>query len=255
MQHRFKQYLSLLLAAATAASLCLNAFAAGLDSFAPCNTYRGQFTDIGGWYEPYVIRGYELGLIDGTGADTFSPDSNMTIAEAVKLAACLHSTYTTGSADFPAIQGQPRWQVYADYCLEEGILAEPFADYGNAITRAQFAVLFAAALPETALTEMNDIPDGTIPDVRLSDSWGSSNRRERRDSTLRGTRRRTSTTARFRLSGLTTATAGSTPTVARREAHDEAPAPRRAAAAARGRYADKSFLLFICVWMGWEGLE
>ncbi len=173
MQHRFKQYLSLLLAAATAASLCLNAFAAGLDSFAPCNTYRGQFTDIGGWYEPYVIRGYELGLIDGTGADTFSPDSNMTIAEAVKLAACLHSTYTTGSADFPAIQGQPWWQVYADYCLEEGILAEPFADYGNAITRAQFAALFAAALPETALTEMNDIPDGTIPDVRLSDSWGS----------------------------------------------------------------------------------
>ena len=45
------------------------------------------------------------------------------------------------------------------------------------------------------------------------------------------------------------------PAVARREAHDEAPAPRRAAAAARGRYADKSFLLFICVWMGWEGLE
>lgn len=171
MQHRFKKWISLPLAAVMSCSLCLNAFAAGLDYFTPRNEYRDQFTDIGGWYEPYVIQGYELGLIDGTSATTFSPDSSMTIAEAVKLAACLHSMYDTGT--IPFIQGDPWWQVYADYCLQRGILSEPFADYGNAITRAQFAALFASALPAQALTEMNSVPDGSIPDVRLSDSYGS----------------------------------------------------------------------------------
>ena len=171
MQHRFKKWIAIALSAAMSCSLCLSAFAAGLDYFTPRNEYHGQFTDIGGWYEPYVIQGYELGLIDGTSATTFSPSSNMTIAEAVKLAACLHSIYDTGTVSFA--QSDPWWQVYADYCLKEGILSAPFTDYGNAITRAQFAELFAKALPAQALTEMNTVPDGTIPDVRLSDSYGS----------------------------------------------------------------------------------
>lgn len=59
----------------------------------------------------------------------------MTAAEAVKLAACLHSIYETGSADF--VQGDPWWQVYADYCLENSIMEDAFHDYSNAISRAQ----------------------------------------------------------------------------------------------------------------------
>ena len=66
MQHRFKKWIAIALSAAMSCSLCLSAFAAGLDYFTPRNEYHGQFTDIGGWYEPYVIQGYELGLIDGT---------------------------------------------------------------------------------------------------------------------------------------------------------------------------------------------
>ena len=165
-----KKSASLLLAAVLAVSLCASAFAAGLDNFQQTDPYQEQFTDIGGWYADYVIKGYELGLIDGTSDSTYSPHRSMTVAEAVKLAACIHSIYTTGSADFT--QGSPWWQVYADYCLEEGIIDTPYSDYGNAITRSQAAVLFAAALPAEALTEMNPLSDGAIPDVRLSDSYG-----------------------------------------------------------------------------------
>lgn len=165
-----KKCTALLLSAALVCSLCVSAFAAGLDNFQKSDTYQNQFTDIGGWYADYVIEGYELGLIDGTSESTYSPSRSMTVAEAVKLAACIHSIYTNGEANFS--QGSPWWQVYADYCLEEGIIDEPYSDYSNAITRSQVAVLFAAALPEEALTEMNTLSDGAIPDVRLSDSYG-----------------------------------------------------------------------------------
>ncbi len=58
------------------------------------------FSDVSGWYAGYVETCYELGLFSGTGTGRFSPDASMTAAEAVKLAACLHSIYETGSADF-----------------------------------------------------------------------------------------------------------------------------------------------------------
>lgn len=172
MNHFLKKCAAFALSCAMLCTLCITAFAAGsLDHFTHVNTYENQFSDIGGWYEEYVIEGYELGLFDGNGQGKFFPGNSMTVGEAVKLAACLHSIYQTGSADFT--QGSPWWRVYADYCLEKGIIATDYSDYSNAITRAQFAALFAAVLPDEALTEMNIITDEVIPDVRLSDSYGS----------------------------------------------------------------------------------
>ena len=172
MNPRNKQWAAAFTAAAMTLSLCPVSFAAGsLDHFQKSRTYEeNTFTDISGWYSPYVIRGYELQLFDGIGGSRFSPNSSMTVGEAVKLAACLHKMYETGHPTFP--ESDPWWQVYADYCLENKLCSEPFSDYSNAISRAQFAELFAAALPEKALTPMNDIPDDAIPDVRMSDSFG-----------------------------------------------------------------------------------
>ena len=172
MKPIFKRFTAAALSGVLVCSLCVSAFAAGsLDHFKKLNTYTNQFSDIGGWYESYVVRGYELGLFDGTGEGTFSPASSVTVGEAVKIAACLNSIYETGAADFT--QSDPWWQVYADYCLEHGIMQEAFSDYSNAVSRGQFAQLLAAALPKDALTEMNTVADESIPDVRLSDSYGA----------------------------------------------------------------------------------
>ena len=56
---------------------------------------------------------YEYGLINGQSDTRFAPDSALTVAEAIKLAACLHSIYHTGSADFT--ESQPWCQTYV--CL------------------------------------------------------------------------------------------------------------------------------------------
>ena len=39
-------------------------------------------------------------------------------------------------------------------------------------TRAQFATIFAAALPEAALPQINGIGEKEIPDVEMSDRYG-----------------------------------------------------------------------------------
>ncbi len=170
MNHWTKKCTALLLSAAMVCTMSVTAFAGSLDHFRPIRTYEGQFTDVGSWYADYVADSFALGLLAGTSDTTFFPDSSVTVGEAVKLAACLHSIYETGAAEFT--QGDPWWRVYADYCLENNLIASDFADYSNAVSRGQFAVLLAAALPDEALTVMNELSDGAIPDVRLADSCG-----------------------------------------------------------------------------------
>jgi len=149
------------------------ALAAGsLSNFSKVNTYTaGQFTDVSDqWFAPNGQTAYEYGLMNGTTATTFSPEKNLTLAEAVKMAACLHSIYNTGRAVFPS--ATPWYQPYADYSLQNGILAAPYVNYAAYATRSDFAVLFACALPDEALTAKNTIADNEIPDVRIDFSYG-----------------------------------------------------------------------------------
>jgi len=151
-------------------SVSVLAASPGMANFTEKKTYtEGYFTDIGGkWFEGSVARGYSLGLIDGKGEGIFDYKGNVTLAEAIKLAACIHSIYNTGEANF--VQGSPWYQVYVDYCLTKGILSSGYADYKAAATRAQFAQIFASALPTAALPAINTVDDNAIPDVKTGDS-------------------------------------------------------------------------------------
>ncbi|MDO4270258.1 MAG: trypsin-like peptidase domain-containing protein [Eubacteriales bacterium] len=139
---------------------------ADYENFTAQQTYTpGQFADVAAdaWYAENVRLAYEYGLINGKTAGSFAPGDPLTVAEAVKLAACLHSIYESGSAAFAP--SKPWYRTYADYALETGILTEEPADYGAPATRAVFASLFAAALPAEALEPINEVGDGAIPDV------------------------------------------------------------------------------------------
>ena len=53
-----------------------------------------------------------------------------------------------------------------EYCISKGIItADQFSDYNATATRAQFAVIFANALPEANYAVINSVADGSIPDV------------------------------------------------------------------------------------------
>ena len=147
------------------------AAAAGFAGFTRVNTYSsGHYSDVAtsAWYAPYAQATYEYGLMGGTSEGTFSPGANLTIAEAVKLAALIHSVYHTGTQIDGT--GEPWYRPYADYALANGIINADYAQYNMQATRLDFALILSKALPQDALGARNSVQDNAIPDVSMSDS-------------------------------------------------------------------------------------
>lgn len=116
------------------------------------NVYSNDFSDVKtkDWFYSSVVSAYELGLMRGTGKGVFSPDSNVTIAQTVTLAARIHSIYHTGSDDFPSYDGGKWFDPYVDYAKENGILTEAY-NYDRPATREEFIHILSKALPEEEL--------------------------------------------------------------------------------------------------------
>ena len=150
-----KRILSLLLALTMCFSMMSTAIAAEMN-----------FVDVqpDAWYYEDVKYAVENGLINGKTENLFAPASSLTGSEAIKLAACIHQLYVEGSVSLKS--GFPWYKPYVDYCKENGIIAED-KNYplDRPITRGDFVVIFANALPEEAYTQINDIEYGEIPDV------------------------------------------------------------------------------------------
>ena len=126
------------------------------------------FTDVAetDWYYSDVQRAYETGLINGMDATTFAPESHMTYAQAVKLAACMHQKYTTGHVILQ--NGSPDWwDSYVEYATVNHIINKEY-DWNSTASRAGYVEIFAHALPDSALQEKNEIPDDSVPDVKMS---------------------------------------------------------------------------------------
>jgi len=84
------------------------------------------------------------------------------------MAARIHSIYTTGKEDF--VQSGKWYQVFLDYAYQNGIIGYAYynSDVTQTITRAQFAEVFANALPDKGLNPMNRVADKSIPDVKMT---------------------------------------------------------------------------------------
>ncbi len=143
--------------------------------FPRSRSYRsGQFSDVrpSDWFETGVRTAYELGLMQGVSGDCFEPTGRVTLAQALTMAARIHSIYHTGEEHF--VQSGSVWyQVYLDYALQHGLLPQVLVneDMNCDVTRGVFAMILAAALDADGLPPINDIPDGAIPDLERYDPW------------------------------------------------------------------------------------
>ena len=127
-------------------------------------TQAGQFTDVPAdlWCAENIQTAYEYGIMSGTTATYFDVNSSLTVAQTIVMACRLHSGYTGDNAEFT--QATPWYQPYLDYAAENNIVWE-FVNYNAPVTRADFAVIAGSALPDEALSSINDIENGDIPDV------------------------------------------------------------------------------------------
>lgn len=132
------------------------------------------------WYSIYVAMASDTGLLNGKSEGVFAPNDNMTIAEAITLAARMdlltHDIFPQGYFEI----GSPWYQPYVDYAKENG-LPWQYTDYNVKITREEFAHIFNAIhdnnkdIFETSfgIVEINAVGDGSIPDVPLSSEYAA----------------------------------------------------------------------------------
>jgi hypothetical protein len=143
-----------------------------ITNFFKVNDYEfGMYDDVNEnlWYgyndQKVIATAYEYGLMGGNSATTFNPSGNMTIAEAIAVAARVHCYYQTGNTlEFTPNPGDAWYQGYVNYAINNGMLtANDFSDYSKAATRGEMAYIFSRSLPESEFKEQNTVT--ILPDV------------------------------------------------------------------------------------------
>lgn len=146
---------------------------------------KDKFTDTEAfaWAQDNIEKAYRTGLMLGKSDSLFDPQDNVSYAEAAALASRLHSIYAQGKDEFA--KSEPWFESYLGYAKKNGLIAsdmtafsaEGGASYASAISRADFARLLAAALPESALSPVNSVADNAIPDLSNKDASGRTDER------------------------------------------------------------------------------
>ena len=132
------------------------------------------FTDVTNerWYASAVKQAYEFGLISGRTETSYDPQGNLTVAEAITLAAKLHSYGSTGAYEVPpAPSGTPWYTNVVDYAFKNGIIKvyEWEGKLNQNATRAEVAHIFANVYGEGLLPRINKVT--SLPDVRATDQY------------------------------------------------------------------------------------
>ena len=126
------------------------------------------------WYFADVVSAYRSGLVNGMTPTRYDPQGTLTLAQAVKLAACMHQKRAEGTVTLENAPAGTAWyESYAAYALAHGILAQrPEGGWNDPAARGTFVQIFYRALPEGDYAPINDVPEGAIPDVEGFDPGG-----------------------------------------------------------------------------------
>ena len=127
---------------------------------------KAAFSDVpsNAWYAQDVAAAERSGILQGTGNGRFSPDGNLTLAQAITMAARTYA-YERGET-IPKTGGSTWYSDFLQYANDKGICAigEFGAAYDNFCNRLTMAKLFARVVPESTATQRNDVT--SLPDVQ-----------------------------------------------------------------------------------------
>lgn len=137
-------------------------------------TEQGSFTDVpkNAWYYDDVYYAVTKGLVNGKSDTIFEPESDISIAETIKLAACMHELSSTGSITLQNAPAPEKWySSYVSYALTNGIISGSYSNYDAKASRGEFVSIFYNSMPVTEFSPINTVSDNKIPDVKLSDRY------------------------------------------------------------------------------------
>jgi alpha-tubulin suppressor-like RCC1 family protein len=129
------------------------------ENFLARNSYKqGQFKDVGGreWFASDVRNSYEIGLMSGKGQGLFDPKGNITLAEAISMAARVHNLFNGGKGQISST-GFKWYDGAVAYALDNQIIKEAdFKHYTERATRGELAYIFKNTLPESTFIEIHN---------------------------------------------------------------------------------------------------
>lgn len=137
--------------------------------FSTSTDYYGFLdADESAWYgsqQQGVIKSVvQLGIMNGYTDGTFHPIGNITLSEAIKMAAVVHATCNNQRISFSASDDGKWYDAYLNYCVKNRIVSSgEYSSLDAYATRAQIAHIFAKATSDFAV--INDIDYDYIPDV------------------------------------------------------------------------------------------
>ena len=117
-----------------------------------------SFTDVDprDWFALWVDIAYNTGIMTGTGGNAFEPGREVTVAEAIQMAANMDSRHKGDTFHTTAHVSTPWYTDAVTYCLASGIItAGQFDDYGRRITRRELAQVFSATELARSLPQRN----------------------------------------------------------------------------------------------------
>ena len=137
---------------------------------------RAYFSDVSGqdWYDRWVNLAYSAGMMEGTGDGRFDPQKELTVAETLRLAACLESRAIQDDFHLQSVSGDLWYSSSVTYCEAVGIIS--YGEYAKdnlnrPVTRAEMARIFSRTTAVRSMENINS-PERvriTVPDVKVGD--------------------------------------------------------------------------------------
>lgn len=137
--------------------------------------YTFPYTDVSPdqWYYSYVEIADKNDLIDGKTPTEYCPDDDITLAECIKLAACMHQLYhedevtLTNGAD-----GEKWYTPYIRYAKDNRLILRDKNsrnytedELNSPVSRAEYVNIFGYTMPGEGWEYIIDVPMGSLPDV------------------------------------------------------------------------------------------
>lgn len=136
-------------------------------------SYKGNFKDVATslWYADYVKKAYEMGIINGSSASTFSPDDTLTVTAVIKMASIINYYYNGGTdEDYFAPKGNQKWyEPYVDYAKKTFYKDISIKDESASAERMYVADVFYRCLPAGEYPSARYVE--AIPDVNRNNKY------------------------------------------------------------------------------------
>lgn len=118
-----------------------------------------NYTDVkeSDYFYTNVLFATEEGIINGIGNNQFNPQGILTVAQAIKISACINANFY--EKDMPYDTSEHWAESFYYYAVENAIIEETDfakADFDNAITRDKLFYIFANTLPESEYIQINE---------------------------------------------------------------------------------------------------